>query len=309
MARRKSKSTRENVKIDRNLINSAWRTFTSADLHTATNNFSKENLIGKGGYAEVYKGCLPDGQLVAIKRLNKGVSEEHVVNFLSEIGIIAHVKHPNTTKMVGYGVEGGVYLVLQLSKFGSLSSLLHNSTKKLDWRTRYKIILGIAEGLLYLHEYCERRIIHRDIKADNILLSEDFEPQICDFGLSKWLPKQWSHNNATKFEGTFGYFAPEYFMHGIFDEKTDIFSFGVLLLEIITGRPALDESKKSLLLWAKPLLDSNAITEVLDPSLSNDYDPTEMGHVVSTATMCTEQSPVLRPRMHQARCNYLFVIR
>ncbi|KAL9142638.1 hypothetical protein ABFS82_14G183100 [Erythranthe guttata] len=201
--------------------------------------------------------------------------------------------------MIGFGVEGGSFLILQLSSLGSLGSLLQGSKEKLDWSKRYKIIVGTAQGLLYLHEHCERRIIHRDIKADNILLSEDFEPQICDFGLSKWLPKQWSHHNATKFEGTFGYFAPEYFMHGIVDEKTDIFSFGVLLLEIITGRQALDESKKSLVLWAKPLIDNNATMELVDPSLENNYDPKEMARVISTAGSCIQQNPVLRPRMSQ----------
>ncbi|EYU37057.1 hypothetical protein MIMGU_mgv1a019230mg [Erythranthe guttata] len=305
ISKRHSRSSRDqNVDIDRCLITSTWKTFTLAQLQSATNNFSKENLIGKGGYAEVYKGCLSNGQSVAVKRLNKGVGEDEVVNFLTEIGIIAHVNHPNTAKMIGFGVEGGSFLILQLSSLGSLGSLLQGSKEKLDWSKRYKIIVGTAQGLLYLHEHCERRIIHRDIKADNILLSEDFEPQICDFGLSKWLPKQWSHHNATKFEGTFGYFAPE---HIIVDEKTDIFSFGVLLLEIITGRQALDESKKSLVLWAKPLIDNNATMELVDPSLENNYDPKEMARVISTAGSCIQQNPVLRPRMSQATYKLVIV--
>ncbi|KAL8540775.1 hypothetical protein ACS0TY_002119 [Phlomoides rotata] len=301
VSRRFSRSARESCDfIDRCPLNSHWTTFTLAQLEAATNNFSQENLIGKGGYAQVYKGCLANGQLVAVKRLKKGIGEDDLFNFLSEIGIIAHINHPNTAKMIGYGVEGGAFLVLHLSSLGSLGSRLHGSNEKLEWSKRYKIILGIAEGLRYLHESCERRIIHRDIKADNILLCEDYEPQICDFGLSKWLPKQWSHHNATKFEGTFGYFAPEYFMHGIVDEKTDVFSFGVLLLEIVTGRQALDESKKSLVLWAKPLLDKNEVKELVDPSLGNDnYDEEEMSRVISTASSCIEQSPVLRPRMSQ----------
>ncbi|KAL2491824.1 Receptor-like cytosolic serine/threonine-protein kinase RBK2 [Abeliophyllum distichum] len=299
ISRRKSRSTRENVDKDVCPVNSAWKNFTLDDLQTATNNFSQENLIGKGGYAEVYKGSLPDGKLVAIKQLNKGTSDEQVINFLSEIGIIAHVNHPNTAKMIGYGVEGGTFLVLNLSSLGSLGSLLRGSKEKLDWGARYKIIIGTADGLLYLHEHCQRRIIHRDIKADNILLTEDFEPQICDFGLAKWLPKQWSHYNVSKFEGTFGYFAPEYFMHGIVDEKTDVFSFGVLLLELITGRQALDDSRRSLVLWAKPFLDKNEVKELVDPSLGGNYDQQEMNRVLLTATMCVEQNPILRPHMSQ----------
>ncbi|XP_021894185.1 receptor-like cytosolic serine/threonine-protein kinase RBK2 [Carica papaya] len=193
-----------------------------------------------------------------------------------------------------------MHLVFQLSALGSLGSLLHGSSKGvLDWSKRYKIALGTADGLTYLHETCQRRIIHRDIKVDNILLTEDFDPQICDFGLAKWLPKQWTHRNVSKFEGTFGYLAPEYFLHGIVDEKTDVYSFGVLLLELITGRRALNHLQQSLVLWAKPLLDDNDIKELVDPSLGDNYDLKEMDRVVLTASLCIEHSPILRPRMSQ----------
>ncbi|EPS58364.1 hypothetical protein M569_16451, partial [Genlisea aurea] len=305
--RRKGRSARESYcyDSDRCFINQTM-SFTFHQLQNATNNFSKENLIGRGGYADVYKGCLPNGQLVAIKQLKRGMGDEELLNFLSEIGVIAHINHPNTAKLIGYGVDGGAFIVLKLSSLGSLGSLLQGSREKLEWAKRYKIILGIAEGLIYLHEDCERRIIHRDIKADNILLSEDFEPQICDFGLSKWLPTKLSHHHSLKFEGTFGYLAPEYFMHGIVDEKTDVFSFGVLLLELVTGRLALDESGKSLLLWAKPLLDGNQVKQLVDPSLGNNYDGVEMNWVVSTASMCIDQNPILRPRMRQASFLYFF---
>ncbi|XP_060218006.1 receptor-like cytosolic serine/threonine-protein kinase RBK2 [Lycium barbarum] len=300
ISRRKSRSVRENAPTSFDPFKSSWKNFTLSDLKNATNNFSEENLIGKGGYAEVYKGCLPDGQLVAVKRLNKGTPDEQEQSFLCEIGTIAHVDHPNTARMVGYGVEGGTYLVLQLSSQGSLGSFLRGSRDKLDWAARYKIIFGIAHGLLYLHENCQRRIIHRDIKADNILLTEDFVPQICDFGLAKWLPKEWTHHNVGKFEGTFGYFAPEYFMHGIVDEKTDVFSFGVLLLEIITGRQALDDSQQSLVLWAKPLLDEHNMKGLIDPILGDKYNPKEMERVILTAGLCVEQNPLKRPRMNEA---------
>lgn len=298
-SRRNSRSVRDNVDSDICHFKSTWKNFTLSELKDATNNFSQENVIGKGGYAKVYKGCLPDGQLVAIKQLNKGTDEDQIIGFLSEIGTIAHVNHPNTAKLIGFGVEGGTYLVLQLSPLGSLGSLLRGSKEKLSWAVRYKIILGTAAGLRYLHENCQRRIIHRDIKADNILLTDDFEPQICDFGLAKWLPNEWTHHNIPKFEGTFGYFAPEYFMHGIVDEKTDVFSFGVLLLELITGHEALDQSQKSLVLWSKPLLDDNNVKELVDPSLDGNYDPKEMDRVIFTASLCIELSSILRPRMSQ----------
>ncbi|CAK9175860.1 unnamed protein product [Ilex paraguariensis] len=260
--------------------------FSLLELQKATNSFNHENLIGKGGYAEVYKGCLRDGGLVAIKRLTRGTPEEKIGDFLSELGIMAHVNHPNTAKLLGYGVEGGMHLVLELSPHGSLASLLHGSKRMIEWDVTYKVALGTAKGLLYLHEGCQRRIIHRDIKAANILLTEDFEPQICDFGLAKWLPEQWTHHTISKFEGTFGYLAPEFLMHGIVDEKTDVFAFGVLLLELISGRRALDYSQQSLVLWAKPLLKKNRIRELVDPSLGDNYDSLQMKIVVLAASLC-----------------------
>nr|KYP37724.1 putative LRR receptor-like serine/threonine-protein kinase At1g53420 family [Cajanus cajan] len=275
--------------------------FSLSDLRIATNNFSNENFIGRGGYADVFKGSLQDGQLIAVKQLNKGTPEDRTSSFLSELGILAHVDHPNTANLIGCGVEGGMHLVFQLSPLGNLGSLLHGPNKNiLNWSKRYKIALGIADGLLYLHEICQRRIIHRDLKAENILLTENFEPQICDFGLAKWLPEQCTHHNVLKFEGTMGYFAPEYLMHGVVDEKTDIYSFGVLLLEIISGRRALDHLQQSIVLWAKPLFEANNIRELVDPSLGDDYDREHMDRVVLTASLCVEQFRILRPTMSQA---------
>ncbi|XP_058081528.1 receptor-like cytosolic serine/threonine-protein kinase RBK1 isoform X2 [Magnolia sinica] len=233
----------------------SWRSFDYEELVTATDNFSSEKLIGKGGHAEVYKGCLPDGQLVAVKRLTKRKTEDEIIaDFLTELGIIAHIDHPNVARLIGFGVDGGLHLVLRFSPHGSLASMLHGSKDGLDWAIRFKVAVGVAEGLLYLHQGCRRRVIHRDIKASNILLTDDYEPQISDFGLAKWLPNQWSHHIVFPIEGTFGYLAPEYFMHGIVDEKTDVFAFGVLLLELITGRRAVDASRQSLVMWVVKLL-------------------------------------------------------
>ncbi|KAJ0234431.1 Protein kinase family protein [Hirschfeldia incana] len=281
------------------LVHSPRRIFTFSELKIATNNFAFENLIGKGGYAEVYKGRLPNGQMVAIKRLMRGNSEEIIGDFLSEMGIMAHVNHSNIAKLLGYGVEGGMHLVLELSPHGSLASMLYSSKEKMNWSIRYKIALGVAEGLVYLHRGCHRRIIHRDIKAANILLTHDFSPQICDFGLAKWLPEHWTHHIVSKFEGTFGYLAPEYLTHGIVDEKTDVFALGVLLLELVTGRRALDYSKQSLVLWAKPLMKKNKIRELIDPSLVGDYDWRQIKLVLLAASLSIQQSSIERPGMSQ----------
>ncbi|KAI3469472.1 hypothetical protein Pfo_026135 [Paulownia fortunei] len=277
----------------------SWKNFTLPDLQEATNNFSHENLIGEGGYSEVYKGHLEDGQLVAVKRLIRGTPEEMTADYLSELGILVHVNHPNIASVIGYGVEGGMHLVLPLSANGSLSSLLKGKKEKLTSCLRYNIALGIASGLSYLHEGCQRRIIHRDIKSANILLTEDFEPQISDFGLAKWLPDQWTHLTVSQFEGTFGYLPPEFFMHGTVDEKTDVYAFGVLLLELVSGRPALDESHNSVVMWAKPLLLSKSITEIVDPSLDGGHDWEQLSRMVMVASLCIHQNSTERPQMSQ----------
>ncbi|XP_022722581.1 receptor-like cytosolic serine/threonine-protein kinase RBK2 [Durio zibethinus] len=307
LTRKKSKRIRDEMVpqlcsvLDAELccFKSTWKNFSLSELQEATNNFSHENLIGEGGYAEVYKGQLKSGKFVAIKRLTRGSPEEMTMDFLSELGIIVHVDHPNIAKVIGYGVEGGMHLVLQLSPHGSLASLLYGPKEKLNWGIRFKIAVGAAEGLSYLHEGCQRRIIHKDIKASNILLTENFDAQISDFGLAKWLPDQWTHHIVSKVEGTFGYLPPEFFMHGIVDEKTDVYAFGVLLLELITGRQAVDSSQQSLVMWAKPLIKENKIEELVDPTLGDAYDSDQMKRVTATASICIHQSAVNRPQMSQ----------
>ncbi|KAL9407915.1 hypothetical protein AB3S75_046453 [Citrus x aurantiifolia] len=274
-----------------------WKNFALSELQAATDNFSHENLIGQGGYAEVYRGQLEDGQFVAIKRLTRGSPEEMTTDYLSELGIIVHVDHPNIAKMIGYGVEGGMHLILELSPHGSLASLLYGPKEKLNWDIRHKIAFGTAEGICYLHEGCQRRIIHKDIKAANILLTEDFQPQISDFGLAKWLPDKWTHHIVSKIEGTFGYLPPEFFMHGIADEKTDVYAYGVLLLEIITGRQALDSSQKSLVMWAKPLLKKSSMKELVDPTLADAYNTEQLTRLLLIASACINQTSASRPQM------------
>nr|GEU53123.1 receptor-like cytosolic serine/threonine-protein kinase RBK2 isoform X1 [Tanacetum cinerariifolium] len=273
LTRKKSRKLVKNMpelssQLDADLycFEASWKNFSLSELKNATNNFSHQNLIGEG-------------------------------DFFSELGILVHVNHPNISNVIGYGVDRGMHLVLPLSRHGSLASLLSGHKDKLDWRIRYNVALGTAAGLSYLHEGCQRRIIHRDIKAANILLSEDFEPRISDFGLAKWLPDQWTNLTVSQFEGTFGYLAPEVFMDGVVDEKTDVYAYGVLLLEIVTARPALDESQQSLVTWAKPLINAKNLEKLLDPHLVNACDLEQLNDMVWIATQCISQGPTDRPKM------------
>ncbi|MED6111040.1 hypothetical protein PIB30_048680 [Stylosanthes scabra] len=252
----------------------SWKCFSYEELFDATNGFSSENLVGKGGYAEVYKGTLKDGEKIAVKRLTRTCRDERKEKeFLTEIGTIGHVHHNNVLP------------------------LLDEKMDALDWRTRHKIAVGTARGLHYLHKGCKRRIIHRDIKASNILLTEDFEPQISDFGLAKWLPSQWSHHSIGPIEGTFGHLAPEYYLHGVVDEKTDVFAFGVFLLELISGRKPVDGSHQSLHTWAKPILKKGEEEKLVDPRLEGKYDGEELKRLAFSASLCIRASSVWRPTM------------
>ncbi|OIW10622.1 hypothetical protein TanjilG_15994 [Lupinus angustifolius] len=293
------RSAEDTIDIGAVPMKPSWRNFDYAELAAATDDFSSENMIGKGGHAEVFRGYLPDGQVIAVKRLMKNEKDpgDRACDFLTELGIIAHINHHNATHLVGFGIERGLYFVLQFAEHGSLSSMLFGS-EFFEWKKRFNVAVGVAEGLLYLHQDCPRRIIHRDIKASNILLNDNYEAEISDFGLAKWLPGKWSHHVVFPIEGTFGYLAPEYFMHGVVDEKTDVFAFGVLLLELITGRRAVDsDSRQSLVVWAKPLLETKNVKEIADPRLGEEYDPTEMNLVMVAASMCVHHLSSMRPYM------------
>ncbi|CAI9282338.1 unnamed protein product [Lactuca saligna] len=277
----------------------SWRSFTYEELESATNGFSHDNLLGKGGHAEVYKGYLRDGQIVAVKKITKKEKkdEDRVGDFLTELGIIAHINHPNAARLIGFSSDNDLHLVLQFAPHGSLATLLHGNEESVDWKIRFKIAIGIAEGLQYLHYDCNKRIIHRDITASNILLTEDYQPQISDFGLAKWLPEKWAQQVVSPIEGTFGYMAPEYFMHGVIHEKTDVFAFGVLLLELISGRRAVDSHRQSLVIWAKPLLEKGNIKGLIDPRLENSYELIEVKRIILLASSCIHHMPEKRPNM------------
>ncbi|XP_052160630.1 probable receptor-like serine/threonine-protein kinase At5g57670 [Oryza glaberrima] len=278
----------------------AWRCFSYEEIHRATNAFHEGNLVGKGGSSEVYRGELPDGRAVAVKRLmGAWACERRERDFLAELGTVGHARHPNVCALLGCCVDRDLYLVFHFSGRGSVSANLHDEKKApaMGWAVRRAIAVGTARGLEYLHKGCQRRIIHRDIKASNVLLTDDFQPQISDFGLAKWLPSEWTHRAIAPIEGTFGCLAPEYYTHGIVDEKTDVFAFGVFLLEIMTGRKPVDGSHKSLLSWARPFLNEGRIESLVDPRIGGDYDGEEARRLAFVASLCIRSSAKWRPSM------------
>jgi serine/threonine protein kinase len=261
----------------------AWQCFSYDEIHRATDGFRAGNLVGRGGSSEVYRGTLADGRAVAVKRLlGAAACERRERDFLAELGTVGHARHPNVCPLLGCCVDRDLYLVFAFSARGSVSASLHGGEGEvvMGWGARYGVAVGTARGLAYLHKGCRRRIIHRDIKASNVLLTDDLQPQvsqvsklprlhrpliekptlipagvrqISDFGLAKWLPTEWTHRAIAPIEGTFGCLAPEYYTHGIVDEKTDVFAFGVFLLEVMAGRKPVDGSHRSLLSWVRTL--------------------------------------------------------
>ncbi|KAF3595983.1 hypothetical protein DY000_02020494 [Brassica cretica] len=245
-----------------------WKCFSFEEIYEATNGFSSENLVGRGGFAEVYKG------------------------------VLGHVSHPNVLSLLGCCIDNGLYLVFIFSSRGSVASLLHDLNQApLEWETRYQIAIGTAKGLHYLHKGCQRRIIHRDIKSSNVLLTQDFQPQISDFGLAKWLPSEWSHHSIAPIEGTFGHLAPEYYTHGIVDEKTDVFAFGVFLLELISGKRPVDASHQSLHSWAKTIIKEGEIEKLVDPRIEEDFDIKQLHRIAFAASLCIRPSSPCRLSM------------
>ncbi|KAH9302194.1 hypothetical protein KI387_013777, partial [Taxus chinensis] len=210
--------------------------FNLEKIRAATNNFHEDNKLGEGGFGPVYKGTMPDGKQIAVKKLSIQ-SRQGKEEFLNEVKLVAKIQHRNLVNILGCCAEGSERLLIyEFLANKSLDQILFNPqwSKELEWQRRLNIIRGIARGLLYLHEDSQPRIIHRDIKASNILLDEKMEPKISDFGLARLFGQDESLVN-TRIAGTFGYMAPEYAMHGKLSTKADVYSFGVVLLEIVCG--------------------------------------------------------------------------
>lgn len=279
-------------------------TYRFKDLKAATKDFCEENKLGEGGFGGVYKGVLRSGDVVAVKKLAM-ISSRAKADFDSEVKLITNVHHRNLIRLLGCSSKGeDLLLVYEYMANGSLDKYLYGEKRgTLNWKQRFDIIFGTARGLAYLHDQFHVCIIHRDIKSSNILLDNSFQPKIADFGLARLLPENQSHL-STRFAGTLGYTAPEYAIHGHLSEKVDTYSFGVVVLEIVSGRRSgdvqSDPENEYLLEQAWNVCESGNHLKLMDESLDpNDYKPEDAKRIVEIALMCTQSPPNRRPSMSE----------
>ncbi|CAL8097537.1 unnamed protein product [Prunus armeniaca] len=301
------------------------KVFPFETLVAATKNFHSTHELGRGGFGPVYKGKLEDGREIAVKKLSQS-SNQGKKEFMNEAKLLARVQHRNVVNLLGYCAHG-IALVVKMEliqtpisikfpdmsvkivwKFVLASIALHmlkfesNRREELDWKRRYDIICGIARGLLYLHEDSHNCIIHRDIKASNILLDDKWVPKIADFGMARLFPEDETHVN-TRVAGTNGYMAPEYVMHGHLSVKADVFSFGVVVLELISGQRNssfnLNVDAQSLLDWAYKLYKKGRSLEIMDPTLASSAVTEQVAMCIQMGLLCIQGDPQLRPTMHR----------
>ncbi|OAY36713.2 hypothetical protein MANES_11G039970v8 [Manihot esculenta] len=271
------------------------RKYSYQQLADATNHFSNNHLLGEGGFGQVYKGLL-DGEYYAIKKLKNFPDLQSGGKLQDEIMVVSSVRHKNLVKLLGYCNEGAnKLLVFKYFHNKSLSSQLHKSDQNLDWQKRMNIAKGTARGLEYLHEHCDVRIIHLDIKSDNILLDDEFKPKLADFGLARFFSNAATHISESKIIGTRVYVDPFAIETRQYSDKSDIYSFGVILLELVTGRMPI-ENGVDIVKWAKSRIKkalNREFAAFVDSTLR--FDHTEMYRMIFCADACISNSPNLRP--------------
>ncbi|KAK9715569.1 hypothetical protein RND81_06G173700 [Saponaria officinalis] len=279
------------------------RNFSFKELYHATDGFSSKHILGSGGFGNVYKAKLGDGTMVAVKRLKDISGTSGELQFQTELELISLAVHRNLLRLIGFcATSTERLLVYPYMANGSVASRLKGKPP-LDWNTRQRIAVGAARGLLYLHEQCDPKIIHRDVKAANVLLDNYCEAVVGDFGLAKLLDHDDSHV-TTAVRGTVGHIAPEYLSTGQSSEKTDVFGFGILLLELITGMRALEFGKNSnqkgaMLDWIKKVQQEKKVEVLVDRELGTNYDRIEVGEMLQVALLCTQYLPAHRPKMSE----------
>lgn len=281
------------------------KTFSASDIEKATSNFDDSKILGEGGFGRVYGGVLDDGTQVAVKVLKRD-DQQGGREFLAEVEMLSRLHHRNLVKLIGICIEERARcLVYELIPNGSVESHLHGVDKEsapLDWDSRIKVALGAARGLAYLHEDSSPRVIHRDFKSSNILLENDYTPKVSDFGLARTALDEENKHISTRVMGTFGYVAPEYAMTGHLLVKSDVYSYGVVLLELLSGRKPVDMSQppgqENLVAWARPLLTSpEGLQALIDPSLGPDIPFDSVAKVAAIASMCVQPEVSHRPFM------------
>ncbi|KAL8498173.1 hypothetical protein ACS0TY_021492 [Phlomoides rotata] len=277
------------------------RLFAYSELERATDGFSVANFLAEGGYGSVHRGTLPDGQVIAVKQ-HKLASSQGDREFCSEVEVLSCAQHRNVVMLIGYCVENRRRLLIyEYICNGSLDFHIYGCDRKpLDWASRQKVAIGAARGLRYLHEECRVGcIVHRDMRPNNILLTHDFEPLVGDFGLARLV----GDGETSRIIGTFGYLAPEYVDSGQVSEKADVYSFGVVLLQLVTGRKAVDinrpKGEQCLTEWARPLLEQYALSTHVDPGLNNCYSGKEVEAMLHCASFCLQRDPHSRPPISQ----------
>ncbi|XP_023767473.1 cold-responsive protein kinase 1 [Lactuca sativa] len=298
---KKSKKTEEGEPDLDGAINYNYK-----QLQSATNNFSEENILGRGGFGEVFKAVLDDNNIVAVKKIEVGHTNKAKEEFENEVKLITNVHHRNLLRLLGWSSEGSnLLLVLEYMPNGSLDRFLWGAKKgTLNWKQRYDVIFGIARGLAHLHNEFHVKIIHRDIKSSNILLDHDFQPKIADFGLARFYPDDLTHI-STKFAGTLGYTAPEYALRGILSEKVDTYSFGIVVLEIISGRRCTDMNNENpsmdyLLENAWKSYENKNHIKFIDETLDVNFNQEEhMMQIIEIALLCTQSPASKRPTMSE----------
>nr|GMD40927.1 probable receptor-like protein kinase At1g80640 [Ipomoea batatas] len=271
-------------------------------LESATNNFQESEILGKGGFSCVYKGKLDDNLFVAVKKLQEGVTQDDAIQeFETEVELLSKIQHPNVISLFGYSIRADTRLIVyELMENGSLEDQLHGPSRgsALTWHLRMKIALGIASGLEYLHECCNPPIIHRDLKSSNILLDSNFNAKLSDFGLA--VPDGAQNKNDAKLSGTLGYVAPEYLLDGKLTDKSDVYAFGVVLLELLLGRRAMEKVAQgqcqSIVSWAMPeLTDRSKLPNIVDSVIRNTMDLKHLYQVAAVAVLCVQPEPSYRP--------------
>ncbi|XP_073104581.1 serine/threonine-protein kinase PBL27-like isoform X2 [Elaeis guineensis] len=303
-SRRGSESKKEASMLkEGNSAHIAAQTFTFRELAAVTKNFRPDCLVGEGGFGRVYKGRLENGQVVAVKQLDRNGLQGNR-EFLVEVLMLSLLHHPNLVNLIGYCADGDQrLLVYEFMPLGSLEDHLHDippDKEPLDWNTRMKIAAGAAKGLEYLHDKANPPVIYRDFKSSNILLGEGYHPKLSDFGLAKLGPVGDKTHVSTRVMGTYGYCAPEYAMTGQLTVKSDVYSFGVVFLELITGHKAIDNTRpdgeQNLVAWARPLFrDRRKFPKMADPLLRGRFPMRGLYQALAVAAMCLQEQAATRP--------------